>query len=86
MARRDRLMQLQQPIAQRKNAAEVGKTMPVLIEQENPQTGELIGRSPRFAPDVDGVVYVKGRATLGTIVPVKITAADIYDLYGIIPA
>ncbi|WP_298976186.1 30S ribosomal protein S12 methylthiotransferase RimO [uncultured Thermosynechococcus sp.] len=86
IARRDRLMQLQQPIAQRKNAAEVGKTVPVLIEQENPQTGELIGRSPRFAPDVDGVVYVQGRATLGTIVPVKITAADIYDLYGIIPA
>ncbi|BAC09116.1 30S ribosomal protein S12 methylthiotransferase RimO [Thermosynechococcus vestitus] len=85
-ARRDRLMELQQPIAQRKNAAEVGKIVPVLIEQENPQTGEFIGRSPRFAPEVDGVVYVKGAATLGTIVPVEITAADIYDLYGIIPA
>ncbi|XFA72732.1 30S ribosomal protein S12 methylthiotransferase RimO [Thermosynechococcaceae cyanobacterium Okahandja] len=81
-ARRDRLMQLQQPIAQRKNAAEVGKVVPVLIEQENPQTGELIGRSPRFAPEVDGVVYVKGAAELGTIVPVAITAADVYDLYG----
>jgi len=81
-ARRDRLMQLQQPIARRKNAAEVGKVVPVLIEQENPQTGELIGRSPRFAPEVDGVVYVKGAAELGTIVPVAITAADVYDLYG----
>ncbi len=82
IARRDRLMQLQQPIAERKNRAEVGKVVPVLIEQENPQTGEFIGRSPRFAPDVDGVVYVRGAGQLGTIVPVEITAADVYDLYG----
>lgn len=81
-ARRNYLMELQQPIAQRKNDAEVGKVVPVLIEQENPQTGEFIGRSPRFAPDVDGVVYVKGAAHLGSIMPVEITAADVYDLYG----
>jgi ribosomal protein S12 methylthiotransferase len=54
----------------------------VLIEQENPATGELVGRSPRFAPDVDGLVYVTGEASLGSVVPVQITAADIYDLYG----
>jgi len=80
--RRNRLMELQQPIAQRKNLAEVGKVVPVLMEQENPQTGEFLGRSPRFAPDVDGVVYVKGAAQLGAIIPVEITAADVYDLYG----
>ncbi|ATS18389.1 ribosomal protein S12 methylthiotransferase RimO [Parathermosynechococcus lividus PCC 6715] len=80
--RRNRLMELQQPIAQRKNLAEVGKVVPVLMEQENPQTGEFLGRSPRFAPDVDGVVYVKGTAQLGAIMPVEITAADVYDLYG----
>jgi ribosomal protein S12 methylthiotransferase len=80
--RRNLLMELQQPIAARKNQAEVGKVVPVLIEQENPTTGELIGRSPRFAPDVDGLVYVTGEANLGSIVPVMITSADIYDLYG----
>lgn len=80
--RRNRLMELQQPIAARKNQAEVGKVVPVLIEQENPTTGELIGRSPRFAPDVDGLVYVTGEANLGSIVLVKITSADVYDLYG----
>ncbi|MBV5257581.1 30S ribosomal protein S12 methylthiotransferase RimO [Synechococcus moorigangaii CMS01] len=81
-ARRDALMELQQPIAARRNELCVGQTVDVLIEQENPATGELIGRSPRFAPDVDGLVYVTGEASLGTIVPVQITAADIYDLYG----
>jgi ribosomal protein S12 methylthiotransferase len=80
--RRSMLMAVQQPISARKNRANIGKTVDVLIEQENPQTGELIGRSARFAPEVDGLVYVQGEATLGTIVPVEITDADIYDLYG----
>lgn len=81
-SRRDALMQLQQPISLKKNQAEIGKIVDVLIEQENPETGELIGRSARFAPEVDGIVYVQGTASLGSIVPVAITDADIYDLYG----
>lgn len=82
-SRRNRLMEVQQPIAAKKNEAEVGKVVSVLIEQENPATGELIGRSHRFAPEVDGLVYVTGEANLGAIVPVKITSADVYDLYGV---
>jgi ribosomal protein S12 methylthiotransferase len=81
-ARRDALMQLQQPISLKKNRAQIGKVVDVLIEQENPQTGERIGRSARFSPDVDGLVYVQGEAALGSIVPVAIVDADIYDLYG----
>lgn len=81
-ARRDALMEIQQPISLKKNQAEVGKVVDVLIEQENPETGELIGRSARFSPEVDGLVYVQGEAKLGSIVPVAITDADIYDLYG----
>ena len=80
--RRDQLMALQQPISARKNAACLGKTLDVLIEQENPSTGELIGRATRFAPEVDGLVYVKGTANLNEIIPVVITATDDYDLYG----
>ncbi|MBD2083226.1 30S ribosomal protein S12 methylthiotransferase RimO [Leptolyngbya sp. FACHB-17] len=81
-ARRDALMQLQQPISLKKNRAQIGKVVDVLIEQENPQTGERIGRSARFSPDVDGLVYIEGDAPLGTIVPVVIVDADVYDLYG----
>ncbi len=80
--RRNRLMEIQQPIAWQRNQQEVGKIVDVLIEQENPETGELIGRSGRFAPEIDGQVYVVGQAKLGTIVPVKIQSADTYDLYG----
>jgi len=80
--RRRVLMQTQQPIAARKNLACVGKKVDVLIEQENPQTGQYIGRSARFSPEIDGLVYVEGEAALGEIASVKITGADSYDLYG----
>lgn len=81
-ARRDALMELQQPISLKKNRGEVGKVVDVLIEAENPETGELVGRSARFSPEVDGLVYVRGTAKLGSLVSVKITDADVYDLYG----
>lgn len=80
--RRNLLMEIQQPISAKKNQACIGQVVDVLIEQENPDTGELIGRSARFAPEVDGLVYLRGEATLGSIVPGKITDADVYDLYG----
>jgi len=81
-ARRDALMAAQQPISAQKNQAEIGKVVDVLIEQENPETGELLGRSPRFAPEVDGWVYIQGSSRLGSMVSVEITDADVYDLYG----
>lgn len=81
-ARQDALMQLQQPISLNNNRKEIGKVVDVLIEQENPETGELIGRSARFSPDVDGLVYVSGEARLGSLVSVVIDDADVYDLYG----
>ena len=95
--RRELLMELQQPISRQKNQQEIGKIVDVLIEQENTQTGELIGRSARFAPEVDGLVYVRNstnlkgsrgsiiapeKVRLGTIVPVVIADAGPYDLYG----
>lgn len=80
--RRDALMTLQQPISLKKNQAEVGKVVDVLVEQEDPDTGELVGRSARFSPEVDGLVYIQGDARLGSLVPVAIDQADVYDLYG----
>jgi ribosomal protein S12 methylthiotransferase len=81
-ARRNALMEVQQPISTQRNQAEVGKIVDVLIEQQHPETGELLGRSARFAPEVDGWVYVQGESPLGAIVAVEITDADDYDLYG----
>lgn len=81
-ARRDRLMALQQGISFKRNRAEVGNIVPVLLEQEHPGTGVFVGRSPRFAPEVDGVIYVQGEGRLSSMVPVRITRAEPYDLFG----
>ncbi len=81
-ARKNALMAVQQPISLKKNQGEVGKVVDVLIEQEHPSQGVLVGRSARFAPEVDGLVYVTGEASLGTIHSVEIAKADFYDLYG----
>lgn len=85
--RRDRLMALQQPISLKRNQQEIGKVVNVLIEQENPSTRQMIGRSARFSPEVDGLVYVspsdQGQtADPGTMTLVKIIDSDPYDLHG----
>lgn len=87
--RKDRLMALQQPISAERNAAWVGRIVDVLIEQENPSSGAMLGRCGRFAPDVDGEVHVlPGEAGLcaapGTMVPVRITGSGPYDLQGVV--
>lgn len=84
--RRDILMSIQQGISQKRNQQQIGKVVDVLVEELNPRTGQWIGRSARFAPEVDGVIYVEGSLEmspqLGTLVSVKIIDADAYDLYG----
>lgn len=91
IARQNRLMEVQQSISLRKNQAQVGRVLPVLIEghavvedEEGQSTGELIslGRSYRDAPEIDGYVMVEGTAPVGEIVPVRITGAMLYDLVG----
>ena len=86
-ARRDRLMSLQQPISLQRNQREIGKVVNVLVEQEQAGGGKLVGRTARFSPEVDGVIYLdpspQGEtASLGSMAIAKITDADHYDLYG----
>ncbi|MBV9471010.1 MAG: 30S ribosomal protein S12 methylthiotransferase RimO [Abitibacteriaceae bacterium] len=80
------LQTLQQKISLKKNREFIGKTLDVLLENEEP--GGTIGRSQRDAPDIDGNVFVKmtpreRRQHLpGSLVPVRITGASEYDLSG----
>ncbi|MDW8066016.1 MAG: TRAM domain-containing protein, partial [Anaerolineae bacterium] len=79
--RYDRLMRFQQPISYRRNQLWVGKTMRVLIEGYSADGAYAVGRSHRDAPEVDGLVYVRGcTAQPGEFVQVRITRADVYDL------
>ncbi len=84
--RREKLMALQQEISHAHNAAQIGRTLEVILDQ--PVAGEKcvwLGRSGGDAPDVDGLVFVTGdrhKLRAGDIVPVEIVATREYDLIG----
>jgi ribosomal protein S12 methylthiotransferase len=83
-----RLMSTQQPISLRKNQAQLGRVMDILIEGEGEIEGSgeplLLGRSYRDAPEVDGLVLVPGLSgvPIGEMFQVLINGAMEYDLVG----
>ena len=76
-----RLMEKQQQISLERNQAFVGRSLDVLIEGVG--QGISMGRSYRDAPEVDGLVLVKGEIPAGQIISVRITNAMVYDLSGV---
>ena len=77
----DRFMSVQQGISLELNQAQVGRQMDVLIEGLDKDIA--IGRSYRDAPEIDGLVFLEGKAQVGEIVTAKITGAMPYDLTGV---
>ena len=83
-----RLMEAQQPISLRKNQAQVGRLLEILVEGEGEIEGSgeplLLGRSYRDAPEIDGLVLVPGAAgvPVGEMIEVYINGAMEYDLVG----
>lgn len=76
----DELMATQQPIAFEHAAAQVGKTLPILIEGVDAE-GVLFGRSPYDAPEIDPIVVIaEGQAAPGDLVQAEILASEGYDL------
>ncbi|MFC1549220.1 30S ribosomal protein S12 methylthiotransferase RimO, partial [Candidatus Omnitrophota bacterium] len=83
-ARFDKVMKLQQGISTENNMRSFGKTLKVLIDEEDPSgKGQYLGRSGMDAPEVDGLIYVKGDGLKpGDFVDVRITGTMEYDLIG----
>ncbi len=91
IARKDHLISIQQPISAKRNQQWVGKTVDVLVEQNDHKNGLLNGRCSRFAPEVDGQVNIKYtkdclNIRAGMMVKTLILESDIYDLSGEIVA
>lgn len=76
--RLQRLVDLQEKISLARNQSFVGQKQDVLIEGFN--NGISVGRAYHDAPEIDGLVFVEGRAKIGSIVPVQITGAMVHDL------
>ncbi len=80
--RHDTIMAAQARISEKNNERHVGRTYPVLIE-ENPEPGVYIGRTPFQAPEVDGMTFIYSEGLdMGSLVRVKITDAFEYDIAG----
>ena len=83
--RRDRFMRQQRKIAAKRAKRFVGRTLPMLVEGtgEDEDGGLVIaGRTYREAPEVDGLVFARGWAAVGSRVDVLIDQAVDYDLFG----
>jgi len=76
------LMELQKKISLKKYQGMVGRKMEVLVEEPNSQRGVLRGRLQTQAPEIDGCVFLKGKARPGDWVEARITQALPYDLVG----
>ena len=81
-ARADEIMEVQQYISAELNQQKIGKEFDVIIDRE--ESDYYVGRTEFDSPEVDGEVYITTDREIknGTIVKVKITGAEDYDLYG----
>jgi ribosomal protein S12 methylthiotransferase len=82
--RRARFMQVQAEISARKLQAKVGRTLDVIVDEMRGTTA--IGRTQADAPEIDGIVTVKGAKGVksGDILQVRIASASEHDLHGVI--
>jgi ribosomal protein S12 methylthiotransferase len=79
--RRARFMEVQAGISREKLRRKVGKVMDVLVDEV--KDGRATARSAADAPEIDGVVHVRGatqRTRVGDRIRVRITASDDHDL------
>jgi ribosomal protein S12 methylthiotransferase len=74
------LMDLQKRISLKKHRGLVGRRMEVLVEGQDRQRRFLRGRLKTQAPEIDGSVFLKGKAKPGDWVEARITRALPYDL------
>ena len=81
--RRRELMELQAEISLRKNRGLIGRELEVLVEGELAgRATRMRGRTPVQAPEIDGMVMLRGEAQPGEFVRARINEARTYDLVG----
>ena len=79
-----RIMELTARISADKLAAKVGRTLDVIIDAVDEETGGATGRSKADAPEIDGEVHLRdaGHLEPGDIVQAVIEDSDEHDLFG----
>jgi ribosomal protein S12 methylthiotransferase len=80
-ARWERVMAVQASVAARRARAQLGREVEVLVEGVDAD-GLLSGRTASQAPEIDGVIWLRGGAAPGDLVRARVTGAQTYDLTG----
>ena len=80
-----RLMEKTAAISAAKLRGKVGRTLDVIIDLVDDETGGATGRSQADAPEIDGEVHLRdaGHLAAGDIIHVEIEDADEHDLFGV---
>ena len=79
-----RVMELTAAISAAKLAAKVGRTLDVLIDAVDAETGGATGRSKADAPEIDGEVHLRDAGHLARRHrPRPIEDSDEHDLFGV---
>ena len=84
-SRYNKIMQEQQKISNENLKRKIGQEIEVIVENILPEEQLLIGRTKQDVPDIDGVIYIKGKikkSLIGKFVNVKIIDVREYDLIG----
>ncbi len=76
------IMELQAPIMDEFCNSFLGKTIKVLCEYFDEESGLFVGRSYADSPDIDGQVYFRGGCHEGEMADVRITHTEDGILYG----
>lgn len=80
--RADLILELQQPIMDAFLESFIGRTIRVLYEYTDEESGMCVGRSYADSPDIDGLVLFYGEAEPGTMVDVEIRDVEDGNLIG----
>lgn len=83
LARREKLLAIQQKISARMNKKLKGRILQVMVEHFNRDEWIWVGRHAGQAPEVDGsVILTHCDCRAGDFIPVRIVETDAYDLVG----
>ena len=83
--RYERVMALSARISAEKLRAKVGRTLDVLIDRVDAETGGATGRTKADAPEIDGEAHLRdaGHLSPGDVVAARVEDSDEHDLYGV---
>ncbi|MDZ7346211.1 MAG: TRAM domain-containing protein, partial [candidate division KSB1 bacterium] len=82
LERQQEIMRRQIEIAEERNAEWIGRTVRVLVDENDAQSGIAYARSSYQAPDIDGNILLPPIVAAGEFRTVKITDFELFDLRG----